>query len=104
MSSPTLLAGSRATTPLAVSQRPAMIFLSMAWPSANTRLAAPPPTAAVRKAGDGAERAPVDVFFQPGQVKVLEHAPTHGARRGGLAGRPVDGGLVRAGLGQGPQR
>src|SRR6218665_2607126 len=100
MSSPTLLAGSRATTPLAVSQRPAMIFLSMAWPAANTRPAPAPTTPSAMLGGVRAgefrgleERAPVDVFFQPGQVKVLEHAPAHGARRGGLAGRPVDGGL-----------
>jgi hypothetical protein len=46
-----VFAGSRAMAPLAVSQRPSMIFFSIAWPSSNTLLAASPTTSSVRMAG-----------------------------------------------------
>src|SRR6218665_3538820 len=98
MSSPTLLAGSRATTPLAVSQRPAMIFLSMAWPSANTRLAAAPTTASVREGGGGGGRGPGGGEGGAGDV-FLEHGLAVGEYAAGVRahhGVGQDGG-VRAG-------
>ncbi|MNT28396.1 hypothetical protein D3C72_1640820 [compost metagenome] len=58
-SSLTLFAGSRDTTPLAVSQRPSMSFFSKAWPSAYTLVAASPTTSSVRMAGKGPARSQV---------------------------------------------
>ena len=45
------VSASSATAPLAVSQRPSMIFFSSAWPSSNTLLAASPTTSSFRMAG-----------------------------------------------------
>ncbi|MNV90128.1 hypothetical protein D3C71_1844790 [compost metagenome] len=58
-SSFTVLAGYSAITPDAVSQRPSMIFFSMAWPSANTRVASSPTISSCRMAGYGPARSQV---------------------------------------------
>src|SRR5919112_908405 len=79
-SSLTLLAGSSAITPLAVSQRPSIAFFNSAWPSSNTLLAASPTSSSVRMAGKRPgqipsleKRSPIDILRNGGEVIILEN-------------------------------
>ena len=106
MSSPTLLAGQKPTTALAVSHFSSMSCFSMACASSNRWRAASPYLSSLRMRGIGAlqlpgleERRPVDIAGKLGEIVALEAARAEKGRLRRHVAGPIELELVGARIG-----